>query len=86
MKTYQSHKRVQAAKITGVPFTDPAMLGGPGDVYDVTVEGGDTISMPAARFANYHPKVGDYVVKYDDGYTSFSPAKAFEDGYTLVET
>jgi hypothetical protein len=27
---------------------------------------------------------GGYYVVYDDGYTSFSPAKPFEDGYTLA--
>lgn len=32
-----------------------------------------------------NPSVGDYYVLYDDGYTSFSPPKAFEDGYDLVK-
>lgn len=30
------------------------------------------------------PKVGGYLVFYADGYRSFSPAKAFEDGYTRI--
>jgi hypothetical protein len=30
------------------------------------------------------PVVGDYMVRYDDGYTSWSPAAAFEDGYTRL--
>jgi hypothetical protein len=30
------------------------------------------------------PEVGGYYVVYADGYKSYSPAKAFEDGYTQV--
>ena len=30
------------------------------------------------------PSVGDYYVQYEDGYQSWSPAKAFEEGYTRV--
>ena len=33
----------------------------------------------------HEPKEGGYYVVYADGYASFSPAKAFEDGYTLVK-
>jgi hypothetical protein len=31
------------------------------------------------------PQVGDYLVEYDDGYVSWSPAKAFEDGYSRIK-
>lgn len=34
--------------------------------------------------AKHRPEPGGYYVVYDDGYKSFSPAKAFEDGYSLV--
>jgi hypothetical protein len=34
--------------------------------------------------AKHKPVVGGYFVVYEDGYESFSPAKAFEEGYTLV--
>lgn len=30
------------------------------------------------------PEPGGYWVQYEDGYTSYSPAKAFEDGYTRL--
>lgn len=30
------------------------------------------------------PRDGDYYVVYDDGYESFSPRKAFEEGYSLI--
>ena len=32
-------------------------------------------------WARFVPAPGDYLVVYEDGYVSFSPAKAFEDGY-----
>lgn len=34
----------------------------------------------------HKPQVGGYWVQYVDGYQSFSPAKAFEEGYTRVST
>lgn len=34
---------------------------------------------------NKAPAVGDYVVRYSDGYTSWSPKKAFEEGYTSAD-
>ena len=32
----------------------------------------------------HNPEIGGYYVVYEDGYISFSPAKAFESGYTKV--
>ena len=32
----------------------------------------------------HKPQVGGYYVVYEDGYESYSPAGAFEAGYTLV--
>ena len=32
----------------------------------------------------HNPKVGGYYVVYADGYKSFSPSEAFEDGYTRI--
>lgn len=37
-----------------------------------------------AYMAKHKPEVGGYFVQYDDGYKSFSPAKAFEEGYTRI--
>ena len=42
------------------------------------------VEMPKEAFTRSKPIVGDYVVIYEDGYKSWSPAKAFEDGYTRV--
>ena len=33
---------------------------------------------------NHEPEEGGYYVVYEDGYVSFSPAKAFEEGYTRL--
>lgn len=33
----------------------------------------------------HSPAAGGYYVVYEDGYISYSPAKAFEDGYTLIK-
>ena len=32
----------------------------------------------------HKPKAGGYYVVYDDGYKSYSPAKAFEEGYVRI--
>jgi hypothetical protein len=32
----------------------------------------------------HRPQVGGYYVLYEDGYHSFSPAPAFESGYSLI--
>lgn len=32
----------------------------------------------------HNPKIGGYYVVYKDGYASFSPEEAFEDGYTRI--
>ena len=76
MPRYQSHKKVWALKI--------AKLDG------LTIYPADgryaAISIEPEMLARYTPVAGDYYVVYDDGYKSFSPAKAFEDGYTSLPT
>ena len=38
-----------------------------------------------AAYVNKHqPRVGGYYVQYADGYESWSPAEAFEEGYTRI--
>ena len=78
MPKYKAHKIVEAIKI---------------DEGRVTVSG--TLLIPANKdydpfivtraFSSKHmPGGGGYFVRYKDGYESFSPAEAFEDGYTLL--
>lgn len=81
---YQCHKEVSALKIANItPYN--------------SVKTGCATITPAEEdyhpiFVNHEfmlrhdPKVGGYYVIYKDGYTSYSPAKAFEEGYTLIAT
>lgn len=36
-------------------------------------------------YDKYKPEVGGYIVHYQDGYVSYSPAHAFEKGYSLIK-
>lgn len=73
---YVSHKRVRAVKIVMIEV----------DCVTIALPNGcvSMIEVPLKLFARGEAKPGDYLVVYDDGYMSWSPAKAFEDGYTLA--
>jgi hypothetical protein len=43
------------------------------------------IWVPGELFTRYSPLPGDYYVVYEDGYASFSPRKAFLEGYSLAQ-
>lgn len=78
MPLYRCHKEVRAARIMSVADDTPTIVLGlsNGAMVEVTVKWWDS----------KHGKVGGYYVVYEDGYASFSPAEAFEDGYSaLVE-
>lgn len=79
MPKYQSHKKVWALKIKEIVLS--------GDGQAVIVPGEE----PYASFTvdkdymdKHKPAVGGYYVVYKDGYRSFSPAEAFEDGHTRI--
>jgi hypothetical protein len=76
---YLSHKEVSAAKIAAVDH------GADGSI-TVHLEGGFD-SVVISHHDRKHkpaPEKGWYLVQYSDGYISFSPAAAFEEGYALV--
>lgn len=82
---YQSHKQVQALKIK------LAIMNPRGVELHFENERFCPIQMPL-EFARKHTDgqgvqalAGGYVVWYEDGYTSWSPAEAFEGGYTLIQ-
>jgi hypothetical protein len=86
MPRYRCHKEVWALKIAKFePVDDPVQNG-------VAVGGFITPADPGyARFAvsyeyvqKHHPQAGGYFVQYDDGYCSWSPADAFDSGYTRI--
>jgi hypothetical protein len=77
VKSYKSHKVVQAAKIIGI---DPEHLGH----FEIALDDGTQVMKTDAWQVRFAPTVGSYYVVYDDGYASVSPAAAFEAGYTEV--
>ena len=85
---YQSHKKVWALKLREVHLNSDAA--GPNEETD-----GSAILVPAeSGFApfrvdreyvqKHNPAAGGYFVQYKDGYKSWSPAEAFEEGHTRI--
>lgn len=91
MPKYKCHKQVHALKIASIELDiDKAKLEGnretDGSAVIVPVESGYAPFKVDHDFIRKHnPQPGGYYVVYEDGYQSFSPAKAFEDGYTLIK-
>ncbi len=79
MPVYQCHKQVHALKIRTVTKTED------GSVVLTFSELGYAPRTLSQVWADKHePEAGGYYVAYEDGYTSYSPAAAFEGGYTRV--
>lgn len=75
---YRCHKTVRAAKITDIQRDAVTIL-------VLEFPGGNTgaaVSVSYAFDTKHQPEVGGYYVVYEDGYESYSPAAAFEGGYT----
>jgi hypothetical protein len=85
---YRSHKIVWALKIKSVqapPLTssDPRADSG-GHIVPADARYGP-VEINSDYYLRHKPEAGGYYVVYEDGYKSFSPAAAFESGYTLIE-
>lgn len=84
---WKCHKEVGAVKIAEIrDYHQEGLSGSPGAIlvsekYPSVI----SIAVDSAYLAKHKPEVGGYFVFYEDGYQSFSPAKAFEGGYTRVE-
>ena len=78
---YKCHKVVHAAKITDITSQDAD-----GDLTHALIFGEISAfqSITDVWRKKYDPQVGGYYVVYEDGYVSFSPADAFEAGYTKI--
>lgn len=77
MPLYQCHKRVRAAKIIHETRK------GPGGIEIITDSG--FIFNTSKQFVEKHAlRIGDYLVQYEDGYMSVSPAEVFNKGYTKL--
>jgi hypothetical protein len=85
MPRYRCHKEVHALKIAEVHYFSPAA--GTANHGRLLFEDDRYASMDVTPewVAKHDPKAGGYFVVYEDGYSSFSPAEAFESGYTRIE-
>jgi hypothetical protein len=73
---WKCHKEVGADKIVRIePSTTGATL---------HLEGGAIANVNLLWQDRHRPQVGGYYVVYNDDYSSFSPAQAFEEGYTRI--
>ena len=82
---YKSHKEVWALKIAKV--VDPTEPGNESDGSRILIpaeNGYAPFSVNHEYVHKHNPQAGGYYVVYADGYKSFSPAEAFEDGYTKI--
>lgn len=77
---YECHKIVRAGKIETIDRPDNTAF--------AVIVFGD--SLPYATMSpdwmdKHTPSVGGYVVYYEDGYVSYSPAAPFESGYSKIQ-
>lgn len=79
---YQSHKMVWALKIKDI--TDPNAATDGSRMIVPEDEGFAPFGVDGAYMRKHEPQIGGYYVQYKDGYKSYSPAQAFEDGYSRV--
>lgn len=89
MPKYKCHKEVHALKIDTIEYSvfksrdEPQNKGGCATITPVE-EGYAAFEVDLKYLQKHNPQAGGYYVVYEDGYRSYSPAKAFEDGYTLI--
>jgi len=76
MPRYKCHKQVWALKIESIDFDSKTIT--------PTNKDFSPFKVNADYLAKHKPESGGYYVVYNDGYQSFSPANAFEEGYSLV--
>ncbi|CAG9205588.1 hypothetical protein [Burkholderia gladioli] len=86
MPRYQCHKQVWALKIRAIhQFNGKSSFEGGSWMLDFEEKGYAPIEVSHYDYVLKHlPEPGGYYVVYADGYRSFSPAEAFENGYTRI--
>ena len=85
MPRYECHKKVWALKIQSVESTATPDQESDGSAWIIPADEGYGIFKVDRDYVTKHkPEAGGYYVVYADGYKSFSPAEAFEDGYTRI--
>lgn len=75
---YRCHKVVSAGKIARITAAGTDAI--------LHLEKGGQLTVSKEYWGKHAPEVGGYYVEYADGYASYSPAKAFEEGYSLAKT
>lgn len=93
MQKWKCHKVVEAVRVDAVrPLAGSLQINGVGDQELMLLGEDATVAVPVAWVRRHAPDgnpqllCGGYYVRYADGYDSWSPAQAFEKGYTeLVE-
>ena len=89
MPKYKCHKEVHALKIASITYdyerarkenceTDGSAY------FEPTDNRYASFKVDREYLLKHRPEIGGYYVVYEDGYVSFSPAKAFEEGYTKI--
>jgi len=91
MPKYKCHKEVWALKIAKIEKDSDVAA-----IEDRETDGAATLSFEEDGYGDiivspsyvrkHNPQVGGYYVVYQDGYKSFSPAEAFETGYTRMNS
>ncbi len=83
MPKYRSHKLVWALKVAKIEPDRSAPHGAAGScIITPAEEGYAPFRVDAEYCLKHNPQIGGYYIIYPDGYKSWSPAPAFEDGYT----
>jgi len=75
---FQCHKKVKAFNVLHVEAFDR------GDKYRLSGVNGGSIDVSSTWFFDHQPEIGGYIVKYEDGYLSYSPKIPFVDGYSEI--
>ncbi|CAM6673221.1 hypothetical protein KLPMCP290B_25070 [Klebsiella pneumoniae] len=78
MPKYQCHKKVWALKIQQVYSVGTQNFIVPADY------GYDDFPVSQEYIDKHKPQEGGYYVQYEGGYESYSPAEAFESGYSRI--
>lgn len=90
MPRYKCHKEVWALKIAAIAHkknpdvTGQSASASYGAVIEPTEFGYAPFEVSAEYVIKHRPEAGGYYVVYADGYKSYSPAAAFESGYTAI--
>jgi hypothetical protein len=73
---WKCHKIVGAAKIIKIMVMETGAT-------SIALDNGESVIADDA-YLKHRPVAGGYFVEYEDGYVSYSPAEAFEKGYTRL--